>query len=50
MLREGFLKLHTTGLLTRNRYVAAGQIERVADDTVYLAVTADDLAKGRPRS
>lgn len=43
LLRTGYVKIKTGGLLSAARYAAAAQIGSVASGTVYLTVTSDQL-------
>jgi hypothetical protein len=43
LLRTGFVKVDSKGVLSRDVYVAAGEIDRVQDDTIYLAHGKDEL-------
>ncbi|MFC7549188.1 hypothetical protein [Plantactinospora sp. GCM10030261] len=45
LLREGYVKVDAPELLADDVYVAAGQIERVAEDVVVLGVSGDQLAR-----
>lgn len=45
MLREGFIRIDADGLFAADRYVVPEQIDRVADDKVYLNVERGDLIK-----
>ncbi|HLV35981.1 MAG TPA: hypothetical protein VKY59_12735 [Spirillospora sp.] len=42
LLKSGFIRIDT-GLLRRDRYATADQINRVQDDRVQLYVTRDEL-------
>jgi hypothetical protein len=44
LLRTGYLKVDT-GLLRRNRYVAADQVVRVTEDTVHLSSDREHLVE-----
>jgi hypothetical protein len=43
LLRQGFFKVDGKGALDREMYVAAGQIDRVDGDDVYLTVAKREL-------
>lgn len=43
LIQDGFLKVAGSGLLGHNRYVAAGQIAGIDDDSVSLATSVDQL-------
>ena len=45
LLRLGYLKVDGKGLLEADRYVAGDQIAGVADDTVRLTVSKDELSR-----
>lgn len=45
LTRTGYLKVDP-GLGRKDRFAAADQVERVADDVVYLTVQKDQLAGG----
>lgn len=45
LLRHGFIRIDTSGLLTADRYATPDQIAGVTDDRVELRVTRDDLVK-----
>ena len=43
LLRQGFIRIATAGLLASDRYAMPDQIESVSDDTVRLNLTKDEL-------
>ncbi|MGH3502163.1 MAG: hypothetical protein ACRDQA_14945 [Nocardioidaceae bacterium] len=43
LLRRGFVKVDSKGLLARDAYVEADRIDRVEGATVHLSVTRDEL-------
>jgi hypothetical protein len=45
LLRQGFLRIDSTGLLAADRYVMPDQIADVSKDRVTLRVTRDELIK-----
>jgi hypothetical protein len=45
LLREGYIRLDTAGLLARDRYILPSQIATAAGDEVMLNVEKDDLIK-----
>jgi hypothetical protein len=45
LLRQGFLRIDSTGLLAADRYVMPDQIAAVSEDRVTLRVTRDELIK-----
>jgi hypothetical protein len=45
LLRHGFLRIDSTGLLAADRYVMSDQIADVSGDRVTLRVTRDELIK-----
>jgi hypothetical protein len=45
LLRVGFIKIDSTGLFAKDRYVAADRIASVSTDAIRLTVNKDDLAK-----
>jgi hypothetical protein len=46
LLRQGFLRVDSTGLFAADRYVMPDQIESVSGDGVMLHATRDELLKG----
>lgn len=44
LVRVGFLKIDNSGVLSGDSYVGADQVDRVAGDTVHLAVGKDELS------
>ena len=45
LLRHGFIRINTAGILTSDRYAMPDQIERVSDDRVFLRVPYEALVK-----
>lgn len=45
LLRQGFIQINTSGILTADRYATPDQIEGVSDDSVSLRVPYDALMK-----
>ncbi len=45
LINEGFIRVDSTGLLARDRYVLPEQIDRVHNDHVHLNVPRDQLLK-----
>lgn len=45
LLRQGFVRINTSGILTADRYVLPDQIEGVSDDSVSLRVPYEALMK-----
>ena len=45
LLRHGFLRIDSTGLIAADRYVMPDQIADVSEDRVTLRVTRDELIK-----
>jgi hypothetical protein len=45
LLRVGFIKIDSTGLFAKDRYVAADRIASVSTDAIRLTVNKDGLAK-----
>jgi len=45
LLREGFVRLDTSGLFAADRYILPGQIASAAGDELMLNVSKDELAK-----
>jgi hypothetical protein len=46
LLRQGFLRIDSTGLFAADRYVMPDQIESVSGDGVMLHASRDELLKG----
>jgi hypothetical protein len=46
LLRQGFLRIDSTGLFAADRYVMPDQIESVSGDGVMLHATRNELLKG----
>lgn len=44
LLRRGFIKINGKGLLSRDFFVEADQIDRVDERSVHLASTAEELS------
>jgi hypothetical protein len=45
LLRVGYVKVNSKGLFHADLYASADQISRVADGTVYLTASKDELIK-----
>ena len=45
LLRHGFIRINTSGILTADRYARPDQIERVSEDHVFLRVPYEALIK-----
>lgn len=45
LYRTGFVRIDSAGLFASDRYIMPSQIERVADDSVFLRVGQDELVK-----
>lgn len=43
LTRIGFVKVDGTGLLDRDAYVAADQVDKVIDEAVHLSVRSEEL-------
>jgi len=47
LIRDGYVKLDTSGLFAADRYVLPGQIASASKDALFLSVDLDDLMKQR---
>ncbi len=45
LLHSGYIRLDSSGIFTRDRFITPDQIRGVADDKVHLAITRDHLLK-----
>jgi hypothetical protein len=45
LLLSGYIRLDSSGIFSRDRFITPDQIRGVADDKVHLAVTRDHLLK-----
>jgi hypothetical protein len=45
LAREGYIRLNTKGLLTKDRFILPSQIESSSDDEILLNVDEDELVE-----